>query len=249
MPILRGGRRRARSGVVSIAVPHPPRPQIPNGYYHVSARGARQQPLFFDEVDYTRLRSLLQMTVERFGWNCFAYALLPNHYHLFVQTPEPNISAGMEILNHRYAVRFNTRYGLAGHAFDRRFHSVVVVREPHFLELARYIALNPVRAGLCAIPGDWPWSSYVATVGATRPPDFLSVDFVRSLFSDVDGVGGTAFAEYVASAPDHVGRDLFGHGLVAATETWLDQPMPYTPGKRSASVRTSRAAGRPTTLR
>ena len=71
----------------------------------------------------------------------------------------------------------------AGHAFDRRFNSVVLVDEPHFLELARYIALNPVRAGLCRLPGDWPWSSYTANAGAIRPPDFLDVAFIRALLT------------------------------------------------------------------
>ena len=201
-------------------MPHPPRPQIPNGYYHVTTRGARQLPIFFDEIDYTRLLSLLAKTVKRFGWRCFAYALLPNHYHLFVQTPQPNISKGMEFLNHRYAVRFNVRHGFAGHAFDRRFNSVELVDEPHFLELARYIALNPVRAGLCRLPGDWPWSSYTANAGAIRPPDFLDVAFIRALFSEIDEVGAAAFAAYVAAAPDQVARDLSSHVPVAATETW-----------------------------
>jgi putative transposase len=201
-------------------VPHPLRPQLPNGYYHVTARGARQQRLFFDEFDYVRLLSLLAKTVARFGWRCFAYALLPNHYHLFVQTPKPNLSAGMEVLNHRYAVRFNVRYGFAGHAFDRRFNSVVVVRERHFLEVSRYIVLNPVRAGLGRVPGEWAWSSYLANVGAVPAPDFLDASFIRSLFSEIDELGAAAFAAYVAAAPDQVTRDLSSHVPVAATETW-----------------------------
>jgi putative transposase len=226
-----------------------PRLQIQDGYYHVTARGARQLPLFFDEIDYTRGLSILRKTVELFGWKCHGYAFLPNHYHLFVQTPEPNISAGMQYLNHRYAVRFNIRHGLAGHAFDRRFHSVDVVREPHFLEVGRYIALNPVRAGLCAAPGEWPWSSYTATVGAVVPPDYLTVDFVRSLFSDVEGIGGAAFATFVMAGLEEAALAGSGHVLVPGTETWLDQPTPYTPAKRSARIRTSSAAGRPTTFR
>jgi putative transposase len=201
-------------------MPHPLRPQIANGYYHLTARGARQQRLFFDELDYGRLLAFLAKTVKRFEWRCFAYALLPNHYHLFVQTPKPNLSAGMEVLNHHYAVRFNVRYGFAGHAFDRRFNSVVVVREQHFLELGRYIVLNPVRAGLCGLPGEWVWSSYLANVGAIEAPRFLDVGFLRSLFSEVDELGATAFAAFVAAAPDRVDLDLSGHVPVAATETW-----------------------------
>ena len=112
---------------------------------------------------------------------------MTNHFHLLVETPEANISDGMQSLNSEHAQWFNWRYGNRGHLFQGRFHSVLVEDADHFLELSRYVVLNPVRAGLCARADDWPWSSYGATTGSVPCPDFLTVSRVLSQFnSDLD---------------------------------------------------------------
>jgi REP element-mobilizing transposase RayT len=107
----------------------PTRLQAANGFYHVTARGARQLPLYVDEIDYTRAIGILGTVVPRFRWECLGYCFMPNHLQLVIRTPEPNISAGMHRMNHDYAIRFNLRYGLKGHAFDRRFYSVLIEDE------------------------------------------------------------------------------------------------------------------------
>jgi REP element-mobilizing transposase RayT len=88
------------------------------------------------------------------------HCLLTNHFHLLFETPKPNLSDGMHRLNHIYAMYFNGRYGFDGHLFDKRFGSRLVETEQHWLKARRYIAFNPVKAGLCAHPRDWPWSSF-----------------------------------------------------------------------------------------
>ena len=178
----------------------PARIQAPNAFYHVTVRGARQLPLFLDEIDYTRITGILAKVVTRFGWECHNYCFMPNHIHLLIRTPEPNISAGMQRLNHAYAIRFNLRHGYTGHAFDRRFGSVLIEHENHLLNAVRYIVLNPVEAGLCEYPSQWPYSSFCATAGIVSPPPFLEVDFVRGLFSGVPGFGGAAFAASIQAA-------------------------------------------------
>ena len=90
---------------------------------------------------------------------------MPNHYHLVVTTPRADLSSGMHWLNSAYAHWFNELPELDGHVFQRRFHSVSVENDGHLLELARYLVLNPVRARLCAYPGEWRWSSYRAMRG------------------------------------------------------------------------------------
>jgi putative transposase len=78
--------------------------------------------------------------------------LMNNHYHLLVRTPEANIAKGMHYINMMYARIFNQRHELSGHLFERRYFSVLVESQEHLVELFRYIALNPVRGGLCLRP-------------------------------------------------------------------------------------------------
>jgi hypothetical protein len=104
-----------------------------------------------------------------------------NHYHLLVQTPEPNLSVAMRHLNGVYTQRFNRRHERCGHVLQGRFGAQLVDGDAYLREVCRYIMLNPVRAGLVAHPKDWKWSSFRATAGATAAPGFLSVDWVRSL--------------------------------------------------------------------
>ncbi len=99
------------------------------------------------------------------GWRCLAYCVMPNHYHLLIQTPAPTLSAGMHRLNGMYASRFNATYEHTGHVFQGRFHAELVRSDEHLLEALRYIALNPVRALLARSPEHWRWSSYRATAG------------------------------------------------------------------------------------
>src|SRR5438874_2291483 len=140
----------------------PRRLQVAGGFFHVTARGNRRQPVFTDDVDVERFLAILAEVAARYGWRVHAYCLMTNHYHLLVETPEANLSAGFHRLNFLYAQWFNRRHGLDGHLFQGRFHSVLIERQEHLIELARYIVLNPVRAGLCGHPGEWRWSSYRA---------------------------------------------------------------------------------------
>jgi REP element-mobilizing transposase RayT len=105
-------------------MPRPSRLQLAGGVYHVVSRGNRQQTIFCDEIDYARFLELLGAVVSRFGWRCHAYCFMPNHFHLVVETPEANISAGMQWLNGRYAQWFNIRYGFSGHLFQGRWPGV-----------------------------------------------------------------------------------------------------------------------------
>jgi putative transposase len=126
---------------------------------------------------------MLALVVELFGWRCHTYCLMPNHYHLLLETPEPNLSAGMQRLNSNFAQWFNAEHGFSGHVFERRFFSRVVESTYDLFELSRYVVLNPVRAGLCEAPGNWEWSSYRALVGDARPASFLTTERLLSQFA------------------------------------------------------------------
>lgn len=162
-------------------VPRLPRAQAP-GIYHVTSRGNRGQDVFVADDDRVRFFALLETICPKAEWIVHAYCLMPNHYHLVVEIGTPTLSRGIQALNGVYAQTFNRRHRYVGHLFQGRFHSVRVETDPHLLELARYLPLNPVRARLCGEPADWPWSSYRATVGISRPAPFLAVDRVLGLF-------------------------------------------------------------------
>jgi putative transposase len=160
----------------------PLRPQAAGATYHVTARGVARLPVFRDHDDRLRFLALLERVVDRFGWSCHAYCLMTTHYHVVVRTPEPDLGLGMKSLNGLYAQGFNKRHGGAGHVFESRYHSVVVETERHLLELCRYLALNPVRAGICGRPEDWPYGSFSAVMGSAAAPRCLTVAWVLAHF-------------------------------------------------------------------
>jgi putative transposase len=142
----------------------PLRIEWPHALYHITARGDRREPIVEDDEDRDGWVAVLAQTCDRFAWRVHAWCLMGNHYHLLLETPGANLSHGMRQLNGVWSQRFNRRHGRVGHVFQGRFKAVFVERQSYLLELARYIVLNPVRAGLVALPEQWPWSSFHDTV-------------------------------------------------------------------------------------
>ena len=171
--------------------------QEPGAYYNVGVRGARQLPISFDDRDRRFYVWLFAATVRRFDWRCYAWCLMPNHVHLVIQITQINLSNGMYFLNHAYACWLNRRHGYSGHAFDRRFYAGEVESDSHLFELARYVVLNPVRAGLCESPEDWPWSSHRAVIGAERQP-FVETDRLLAHFGRTRERAIENYVEFIA---------------------------------------------------
>ena len=165
--------------------------------WHVTSRGNERREVFVDDEDRREFLRLLGRTVELFGWKLHAWVLMGNHYHLFVGTPEATLSRGMRQLNGDYAQHFNRRHGRDGHVFQGRFKAILVQREAHLLEVARYVVRNPVRAGIVASPGDWPWSSYRATAGLESAPEWLDTSFLLEQFGSRRAAAATKYREFV----------------------------------------------------
>lgn len=147
----------------------PPRPLIPGAVYHVMARGNERRPIYRDDRDRLRFLDLLAATSTSHEMPVLAYCLMPNHYHVLVSTTQPNLSSAMRYVNGVYAQWFNVRHERVGHLFQGRFGARVVQEEEYWLAVLRYIVRNPCRAGLCATPSDWRWSSHRAMLGLDRP--------------------------------------------------------------------------------
>jgi putative transposase len=116
--------------------------------------------------------------------------------HLLLETEEPNLSAGMHWLNNSYARIFNRRHGFSGHVFDRRFWSRLIEGEVQFATTARYIDLNPVRAGACSDPAEYEWSGFRATTGMARS-SILTTSTLLSLFGRDRGRAAIEYARFV----------------------------------------------------
>lgn len=142
--------------------------------YHVTARGNAKAPTFLTDADYEVFLSGLAVARNLDGLLCHAYCLMTNHYHLLVETPRANLDDAMHRLNSTYAIRFNRHHERTGHVFQGRYGSKLITDDDYALTVVRYIAANPVQAGLCARPEDWPWSSYAATAGLAPSQPFLT---------------------------------------------------------------------------
>src|SRR5689334_17674881 len=95
--------------------------------YHVMARGVDRTTIFLEEDDFERYTKLLGYVVDRQRWRLMAYCLMPNHVHLLIETPKPNLGNGMQLLQGRYARAFNEKYGRKGHRFETRYLSPMVI--------------------------------------------------------------------------------------------------------------------------
>ena len=129
----------------------PLRIEYPGAIYHVLSRGDRREAIFRTEADRKLFLDLLDQTCRRTGWQIHAYCLMDNHFHLVVETPRSNLSAGMQWLLGSYTQRFNRRHRLWGHLFGGRYKALLVDGRPGGAYLRRvcdYVHLNPVRAGM-----------------------------------------------------------------------------------------------------
>jgi REP element-mobilizing transposase RayT len=176
-----------------------PRAELAGGIHHVFARGNGRQPIYLDDVDRISYLAMLARVADDRGWRCLAYCLMDNHLHLLIETATPNLAAGMQWLHGRFAQRFNQRHGRSGHVFQGRYGSVLMKSQAQVWMAIAYIARNPVAAGLCPTPADWPWSSHRAVIGAAAVP---WLDHER-LLSHYDSLGGREPSRRYEEAIEH----------------------------------------------
>lgn len=139
--------------------------------HHVLQRGHSGQPIFADDADRLAYLEALREAAATLRVAVHGYVLMNDHVHLLITPPEGGaVGRLMQSLGRRYVAGFNRRHGRSGTLWEGRFRATVVEAQPHLLGCLRYIEQNPVRAGLVAHAGDWPWSSAAHHLGRRRDP-------------------------------------------------------------------------------
>ena len=222
--------------------------EFPGAVYHITARGNERRPIFHDDEDREQFLRFLAETILRFGWILSDYTLMSNHFHLVVETPSPTLSRGMQWLNGSYAAWFNRKYDRSGHLFGGRFHAFLVEKAAYYLELLRYVVLNPVRAGLVERPEQYRWSSYRAMAGYEPAPAWLNVSELAAFFG-ADGAWHENFKAYVEEKLTSEERlfDRVQRQIYLGTEAWIASMRTVVESKprSDAHPRVQREVGRP----
>lgn len=227
----------------------PLRIEFAGALYHVTSRGNERRPIFRSDHDRRTFLTFLGQAVKRFRWSVTAYVLMTNHFHLVIQTPEPNLSRGMQWLNGRYAGWFNHRHQRAGHLFQGRFDAVLVEKEAYFAELLRYVVLNPVRAKIVGRPEKYQWSSYRATAGFAAAPDWLDVPAAVGWLGAEPVGAHSAYRKFVLAAIGCEERlwDKVTNAIYLGGEEWTKQMRKQVESRPRSTdhPKTQRAVGRP----
>jgi REP element-mobilizing transposase RayT len=185
----------------------PLRIQYPDAWYHVMNRGRRGEDIFVSKEDYWSFINLLKELNEVFNVNIAAYCLMPNHYHLLVQTPDANLSRSMRHLNGIYTQRYNRKHGCDGQLFRGRYKSILVESDSYALELVRYIHRNPLDSGLIDNLQKYPWSTHKIYLSDAKKWKWVYKDYILKLFSKSKPESVKLYKQFVLKeTPERINR-------------------------------------------
>ena len=225
------------------------RPEFRGALYHVTSRGNERREIFRSDRDRRVFLTFLGIAARRFGWSVTAWVLMTNHFHLVIQTPEPNLSKGMQWLNGRYAGWFNKRHGRVGHLFQGRFKTRLIDGPTYFNRAIRYVILNPVRAMMVEHPRDYRWSSYRATAGLEAAPSWFDLACALHPFDDemlAAQANYQAFVEAGLGCDDHLWEEVV-NGMYLGSPGWVKQMRKMVESRPRSTDHPlkQRAVGRP----
>ena len=231
----------------------PLRIQYPGAYYHVMNRGNRRGDIFVTDQDRQVFLDALADSCESYHIKLISYVLMPNHFHLLVQTLEANLSEFMRHFLVTYTVRFNRRNGRTGHVFQGRFKSLLVDEDEYLLPLSRYIHLNPIRTSRfkkaefqkkCEYLKKYPWSSFPGYCYLRRRKKNMDYDwFLSTYFGEDTAKGRRQFREYVYHAiegeTENPFEDVVHQSILGAQDfvDWVRQKLPQKGQREVPSLR------------
>jgi putative transposase len=173
-----------------------PRVWFPGAMYHITNRGNRKSSIFYDEYDYEAYLRILEESRRYFPFYLHTYCLMTNHIHLQLETIDHHPQDIMKMLNSRYAMYFNKRHDLVGHVFQGRYGAELINSLVYFLEVSKYIHLNPEEAKIVISPNDYRWSSYSAYLTDSENPHITTTK-ILSYFSEPQRENYCRFVEEV----------------------------------------------------
>ena len=180
----------------------PLRIDYPNAWHHVMNRARRGADLFVEKSDYQQFIDLLRETADLFNVNVAAYCLMPNHYHLMVQTPDANLSRCMRNLNGIYTQKYNMAHGCDGTLFRGRYKSILVDADSYVLQLVRYIHRNPLEAGLVKRLDRYPWASHKGYLSKAERWNWLYKGFILGMLTEDLNGQIQAYKQFMAQPQD-----------------------------------------------
>lgn len=217
-------------------MPRAPRLDAPGALHHVIARGIEKRSIFRDALDMEEFVARLARSTSDGGWRVYAWALLPNHFHLLVRTGRRPLERSMRSLLTGHAVAFNRRHERVGHLFQNRYKSILCEDDAYFLELVRYIHLNPIRAGIVrglAELGRFRFAGHATLLGAAAAPWHSARDVLRWFDRDVEAARG-AYERFVAAGVGQGRRpELVSGRLLRRADGWSAEEASSTRARES----------------
>ncbi|OGW41189.1 MAG: chromosomal replication initiator DnaA [Nitrospirae bacterium RBG_13_39_12] len=175
----------------------PLRLSFENASYHITARGNRRDPLFYNDTDRKVFIDKINETFLKYSFVCYAYCLMDNHYHIFLKTRLPKISEGMHYLNTSYANWFKAKHKIVGVLFQGRYKSLIVDENSYGVHLSAYIHLNPFRADIVEDLRQYTWSSYLDYVDGEKSTVRLDTSLILDQFDNDKKMARKKYEAYV----------------------------------------------------
>lgn len=196
-----------------------PRINIKDGIYHVMARGNRKGNLFEDDRDRVVFSKIVLKAAGSHDVRVFAQSLLGNHYHQVVQTPRANLPRYMRDVNGGFSQYSNSRHDRIGHLFNEPYQPILIDNTFYLRVAIGYVVMNAVNHGFVDAPEKWRWSTYRATVGLGRPPDYLCLDWLADVFPAPTRAASQAkFREYLTARTWVEGEEWLTKPAIGSTE-------------------------------
>jgi putative transposase len=202
--------------------------QYSGAIYHVMARGNGRQDIVRDDADRDRLQEFLGRAAVRCSWRVYAFAILSNHLHIVLKTPQPNLAKGMQTFLSAYANAWARRHRFSGHVFQGRYRTELVEDETYLWNVTRYVHLNPVRAGLVERPAAWRWSSYRGYARRAHRLDWVAYEELHQSWNGAFGGSDPAgaYRKYVTAGLTEPSKSPWldaHHGWILGSLAFVDR--------------------------
>lgn len=213
-------------------MPRKKRIWYPDATYHVMSRGNRRTAIFQNYIDYVDFLECFLQIKEMYSFKVHAICLMTNHFHVCLQTVDTELWRIMQKVLSVYAEGFNHRYNYSGHLFEGRYTAQIIEDEQYFLEVSRYIHLNPVKARMVLSPLDYEYSSYGKYVNyGSEEQSGKERTRCRQLISELTDTSrvlgcfrnnnNEQYRMFVEGKISHVGQELLIQKDMNENEMWL----------------------------